>query len=113
RPAERRDRDGDVGLAAAVGHFEIRRVAETIKARRCEPEHDFTKGNEVCHGSGVEIFDFGFSILDWKAVFRAASSARNSSITVSPATECAAQHCARARRSGARKKRASSFTKPV
>src|SRR5690606_8361536 len=44
-----RERDGDVGLAAAEDDVEALRLRKPLEARRREPEHDFAEGDDF-HG---------------------------------------------------------------
>ena len=44
--AEERERNGDIGLAAAEGHFEDGGLVQAEIARRGQAQHDFSKGDD-------------------------------------------------------------------
>src|SRR5581483_5783387 len=47
--SELRDGDGDIGFTASEGGDELRRLQETLKARRRESEHSFAESDDKWH----------------------------------------------------------------
>ena len=45
---------GHIGFAAAKGRDELRRLQESLKSGRRQPQHDFAKGNR-CFGHDLSI----------------------------------------------------------